>query len=188
MGFHHVAIATRDLDATHRFYTEAMGFTLAKVVAAPNPESNSGPNPEHESGTSSWSRHVFYDTGDGTMFAVWDIHDDTLGEFDPAIATGLGLPIWSNHIAFHASSLDDLGAARDRWLDNDIDVLEVDHGWCTSIYTVDPNGIMVEWCTTTREFTQDDTDEAHRLLAAAEPELETPPRPVVYKAAKVATG
>ena len=35
MGFHHVALATRDLAATHAFYTEAMGFELVKAVVAP---------------------------------------------------------------------------------------------------------------------------------------------------------
>src|SRR5215468_11723354 len=45
MGFHHVAIATRDLAATHRFYTEAMGFELAKVVAGKSPEGG-------------WAKHV----------------------------------------------------------------------------------------------------------------------------------
>src|SRR2546423_1140011 len=30
VAYHHVALATRDLDATHRFYTEVMGFELAK--------------------------------------------------------------------------------------------------------------------------------------------------------------
>jgi catechol 2,3-dioxygenase-like lactoylglutathione lyase family enzyme len=35
MGYHHVALAARDLAATHRFYTEAMGFELVKAVAAP---------------------------------------------------------------------------------------------------------------------------------------------------------
>jgi catechol 2,3-dioxygenase-like lactoylglutathione lyase family enzyme len=178
MGFHHVAVATRDLPATHRFYTEAMGFRLVKVIAAPNPEIRDGEVP--------WSRHVFYDTGNGEMFAVWDIHDSALGEFDPAIATGLGLPVWSNHIAFHAATLDDLAACRDRWLAHDIDVLEVDHGWCTSIYTLDPNGIMVEWCVSTQEFTDADTEEAHRLLAAEQPELESGKAPKVYKAAEFA--
>lgn len=175
MGFHHVAVATNDLGATHRFYTDAMGFRLVKVIAAPNPEPREGEPP--------WSRHVFYDTGNGEMFAVWDIHDSALGAFDPAIATGLGLPIWSNHIAFHASSLDDLAHCRDRWLDQGIDVLEVDHGWCTSIYTTDPNGIMVEWCVTTREFDERDTEEAERLLRAERPELETGKRPKLHRAA-----
>ena len=28
MGVHHMAFGTRDIHATHRFYTEAMGFEL----------------------------------------------------------------------------------------------------------------------------------------------------------------
>ncbi len=86
MAFHHVALATRDIDATHRFYTEVMGFTLVKAVVAPTP--NGG-----------WARHVFYDTGDG-MIAFWDLHDPKMVDFDPAISTGLGLEPWVNHIAF----------------------------------------------------------------------------------------
>jgi catechol 2,3-dioxygenase-like lactoylglutathione lyase family enzyme len=31
MGFHHLAIATKDVKATHGFYTGAMGFELVKV-------------------------------------------------------------------------------------------------------------------------------------------------------------
>ena len=50
MGFHHVAIATRDVDATHRFYSEAMGFELVKVEVGP-------------AGESGFAKHLFYDTG-----------------------------------------------------------------------------------------------------------------------------
>ena len=35
MGIHHLAFAVKDIEATHRFYTEAMGFTLAKVEVVP---------------------------------------------------------------------------------------------------------------------------------------------------------
>jgi catechol 2,3-dioxygenase-like lactoylglutathione lyase family enzyme len=35
MGFHHVALAARDLAATHRSYTEAMGFVLVKATRTP---------------------------------------------------------------------------------------------------------------------------------------------------------
>ena len=57
--------------------------------------------------------------------------------------------------------------------------MRIDHGWCTSIYADDPNGITVEFCTSTREFTDDDRAEAARLLAAAsKPELE-PDRPEI---------
>ena len=63
MPFHHVAIATNDLDATHRFYTEVMGFRLVHVEASANPEQTG------------WARHLFYDTGNGECLAVWDLHD-----------------------------------------------------------------------------------------------------------------
>ncbi len=169
MGFHHVAIATRDLDATHRFYTEGTGFELVKVVAAPTPEAG-------------WARHLFYDTGGNGMLAIWDIHDRTLEAHGTAISTGLGLPIWANHIAFHADDLAEIGARKERWLGNGIDVAEIDHGWCTSIYATDPNDIMVEFCTTTAAFTDADRAEAIALLHAPEPALETPPEPQFFRA------
>ena len=173
MGYHHLAIATRDLDATHRFYTEAMGFELVKAVAAPTPDGSGG-----------WARHLFYDTGNGEMFAIWDLHDDGIPpDFSPAISTGLGLPSWVNHIAFAAADLDDIARRRDRWLANGHDVLEINHGWCTSIYCDDPNGIAVEFCTTTATFGTADRDEADAILNATKPELEAPPDAITAYAA-----
>jgi catechol 2,3-dioxygenase-like lactoylglutathione lyase family enzyme len=171
MALHHVALATRDLTATHRFYTEAMGFTLAKVQIGPT---------ETEGG---WARHVFYDTGDG-MMAFWELHDESLGEFPTAISTDAGLPAWVNHLAFHATP-DTIGEARDRWLAHGIDVVEVDHGWCVSIYANDPNGILVEWCANTRELDDNDRREAAELLAADTPRMDPPPIITVHEAGAV---
>ena len=171
MSFHHVAIATRDLEATHDFYTGAMGFTLDRVVAAPSPEHG-------------WARHVFYDTGNGQMIAFWDLHDDpAIGDFDASISRGLGLPAWTNHLAFGADTLEDLTAQRQRWLDHGFDVAEIDHGWCTSIYTMDPNDIMVEFCCTTGATTDADRERALQMLTAERPELEVPPEAVFFSAA-----
>ena len=79
MAFHHLAIATRDLKATHAFYTEAMGFTLVKVAVG-------------KAGERGFAKHLFYDTGNGEMIAFWDLHDPDLGDdWSPAIATGLGM-------------------------------------------------------------------------------------------------
>jgi len=165
MGFHHVAIATRDLGATHQFYSEAMGFQLVRVEAMPAgmPESDD------------WARHLFYDTGNGEMLAVWDIHDDMLGDYRTEISTGLGLPPWANHIAFGAEDLDDLKLRLERWLDYGLECVRIDHGWCTSIYADDPSGITVEFCTSTREMTGEDRAQAATLLAAEKPPLGTPP-------------
>jgi catechol 2,3-dioxygenase-like lactoylglutathione lyase family enzyme len=156
MAFHHVAIAATDLAATHRFYTEATGFELVKVDVIPYLETG-------------WARHLFYDTGNGEMLAIWDLHHDDAPPFETAISTGLGLPNFVNHIAFAAPTLADLDTCKDRWLAHGHDVVRIDHGWCTSIYADDPNGIMVEFCCSTRVLGADDRREAQELVAAAAP-------------------
>jgi catechol 2,3-dioxygenase-like lactoylglutathione lyase family enzyme len=175
MGFHHIAIATNDLEATHRFYRDAMGFELVKAEVAPTPEGG-------------WARHLFYDTGDGTCLAIWDIHDDPAvpHDFDPSISRGLGLPTWTNHLAFDAPDLAALDAAQERWLAHGHDVLRIDHGWCTSIYIDDPNGIAVEFCCTTEPFTAADRREADEVREATTPGFtREPPVPVVIEAQRV---
>ena len=172
MGFHHLAIATHDLDATHRFYTEAMGFTLVHVDTIPFLQDG-------------WARHLFYDTGDGEMFAIWDLHHDELADFDPAISTGLGLPNFVNHIAFD-STLDDLEVRKERWLAHGHDVVRIDHGWCTSIYADDPNGIMVEFCATTQAFTEGDRQAAEQQLAATARPISKADPPIEFYEARSA--
>lgn len=171
MAFHHLAIATRDVKATHAFYTCAMGFELARVEVA-------------RVGTRGFAKHLFYDCGDGEMIAFWDFHDAGLrDDWSPAISDALGLPHWANHVAFAASDLADLEARRERWLENGCDVMQIDHGWCTSIYTNDPNGIMVEFCTTTRALASADREEALRLLDAQSPPVGEPPPSRTFRAA-----
>ena len=138
MAFHHLALATRDLDATHAFYTEAMGFTLVKTVVAPT-DSDGG-----------WAKHVFYDTG-----ATGSSPSGTCTTTPSATSTrpsppALGLPMWVNHIAFHADARRARGVASSAGSTPATTCMEVDHGFCVSIYTVDPNGILVEWCADTR--------------------------------------
>ena len=163
MGFHHIAIATRDIKASHEFYTGPMGFTLTKVQVGP-------------AGERGFAKHVFYDTGNGEMFALWDFHDPDLApDWNPAISTALGLPVWANHIAFTARDLADIARHRERWVAHGLNGMEIDHGWCTSIYTKDPNGILVEFCTSTRELGAADRDEALRRLADPNPELDVEP-------------
>jgi catechol 2,3-dioxygenase-like lactoylglutathione lyase family enzyme len=163
MPFHHVALATKDLAATHRFYTQAMGFELVKVIAAPTPDGG-------------WARHVFYQTGTTPgqgMIAFWELHVQAIGDgFPTDLNRSLGLPSWVNHIAFEASTIEDLNARRDRWQRHGLTVVEVNHEWCRSIYASDPNGITVEFCCTTRAFTLAELEWASANIANAAPELE----------------
>lgn len=160
MGVSHIAIAVKDIQATHRFYTDAMGFELLKTEIVPKEDG--------------FARHVFYSTGSATdqMIAFWDLSNDpTVGEFKTDVSRDLGLEVLTNHLAFSADDVDDLAKRKQRWLDHGLTVLEIDHGWIASIYTEDPDGIAVEFATLTRPFTEAEAADALDLLNA-----ENPPR------------
>ena len=161
MGIHHLAFASRDTVATHEFYTELMGFKLAKVVVGPTPEGG-------------WARHFFFSTGEPTaqMIAFWELHIPNIEAPKTSISTDLGLPDWVNHLAFTAHDRSELDAARVRWTNAGHEVVELDHGFCRSIYTHDPNGILVEWCMDQRVLDETDAARAQELLWAERPEYE----------------
>ena len=56
-----------------------------------------------------------------------------------------------------------------------MDVFEIDHNWCHSIYTRDPNNNPVEFCLTTGAFTE--TDRQRALDALSETEFAPSPAP-----------
>lgn len=172
MGIHHIAFATKDATATHEFYTEVMGFRLVKVAAGATPGGG-------------WSKHFFFDTGGGGEIAFWDIRDESIGGgYKTDLSTSLGLPPWVNHLAFDAPSVEALDEIRDRWLSLGMVVPEVDHDFCRSIYTSDPNGIMVEFCVTLRPYTAEEQAEAESLLLNPQPLLEGEPRVTLHKPPK----
>lgn len=157
MGFHHVALATPDIEATHRFYSDAMGFDLVKAVLAPTPEGG-------------WAKHVFYDTGGGGMIAFWDLHVEALPPVQGAMSRAVGLPEWVNHLAFDAPTDGDYDTALHRWQALGLDVFEIDHEFCRSIYTLDPAGTLVEWCQDLRPLTADERERAQRVILEPEPD------------------
>ena len=161
MSVHHVAITPKDFQASHRFYTEAMGFP---VIAAVKRQAMGG-------ASAGWTKHVFYDAGDGDWLALWDLH---LTDLDPdswkaPISTGLGLPWWINHLAFGVEDLDALEDRKQKWLAYGLKVSEVDHDFIRSIYTRDPDGNLVEFTTNTRALNEADLQEAMEILANDDP-------------------
>ena len=165
MGISHIALAVKDLEATHRFYTDVMGFDLVKVEIAAMRGGK--------------ARHAFYSTGspDDQMIAFWDLRD--VPGFDEGyktdISRDLGLDPFTNHLAFQANSLDDLAAKRDRLQDAGLPVVEIDHGWIQSVYAEDPDGNVVEFAIVTEGFTDADAAEALDLLTADDPPMSPPP-------------
>ena len=150
-SLHHIALACKDPVETHRFYHDVLGLPLAHA------ESQAGPKGERVT-------HFFYDLGDGSLLAFFDLHGAGEPEgFDPAISTGLGLPIWVNHFAMRRD-IAELPAIKERMSGLGIEpTMEADHGWCTSIYYTDPNGILIEFCADTPGIEADEA-EAERVL------------------------
>jgi catechol 2,3-dioxygenase-like lactoylglutathione lyase family enzyme len=154
-GFHHVAYACRDIEATTEFY-EALGFPLVHT--------------EVSGVADHFLRHVFFDTGDGSCIAFFDVHG--VGEqpdWRSDISTGNGLPVWVNHVAFTADAarqeqvrtrMNELGIAP---------LMELDHDWCHSLYYQDPNGIMVEFCRDTPGFVADPAKARSLITALPQP-------------------
>lgn len=170
MAYHHLAFATRDMQATHVFYSEAMGFELVKVEIARTPKKG-------------WAKHFFYETGGGELVAFWELHDETMPQdFETGLSRAAGLPEWVNHVAFHATDLADIEKHKQRWLEHGYPVLEIDHAWCYSIYTTDPGGTLVEFCTTTGTFTKEDAALAHRALTSDDLEFAAEPHVQFHKA------
>ena len=161
---HHIALATKNIRKSHHFYTEAMGFRLVKAVKRLAPGGG-------------WTKHLFYDMGDGSLFALWDLRGLEGVAIEPekwrsAMSAGLGLPGWVNHIAFQASGPDDYVRHRQLWLDHGYHVSEVDHEFIRSIYTFDPDGTMVEWTYALRPLSESDRAEALELFADDKPATE----------------
>jgi glyoxylase I family protein len=82
-----------------------------------------------------------------------------------AISEGNGLPIWVNHVAFKADQARQDEVLARMAADGIEPLMDIDHGWCHSLYFVDPNGIMVELCRDTPGI-EPDPERAKQLLRA----------------------
>lgn len=169
MSYHHLALATRDIAAIHDFYEGVMGFELVKVEVA-------------KVMAGGWAKHFFYRMGDddSCFIAFWEMHDVPGGEtFETSLSKAAGLPDEMNHIAFAVKSEAELDVRRAAWSAAGLSVMEVDHNWCRSIYTKDPNDNLVEFCLTTGSFTGE--DRARAMAALQETEARYTPKPASMK-------
>ena len=146
LGFSHLGLATRDMEATLDFYQNTLGFRAVRCDILKVAEGGE-------------IQHVFFDTGGGQMIAFMGPREveGIPADYDAGINAGLGLPDGMIHFAFEAGSPEALAAKRAELLEKGVRVTGiVDHEWCRSIYFKDPNGIDLEYCCVTRELGDDD--------------------------------
>lgn len=161
-GFSHVALTTLDLAKTKRFYEEVLGF---KAVVQDQIRVEEGGIIDH----------VFFDVGRDQLVAFMAPRQvaDVPRTYDTGINKGLGVPASFYHVAFEAGSLTNLQEKRDALRAKGVDVTEVsDHGWSSSIYFRDPNGVTLEYCCITRDLREEDASGREFTLPRAALELD----------------
>jgi catechol 2,3-dioxygenase-like lactoylglutathione lyase family enzyme len=170
-GINHLALVCHDMAETVAFYTEALDMPLVKTVALPD-----------------GGQHFFFDCGGGALLAFFWWPDAPAAA--PGVASVKAFPdepksaVGSmNHVAFHLDE-DELEASIARLKVAGVKVsvpVVVNHDdsaagvaremhagvWVRSVYFRDPNGIMLEFAATLRDFRPDDV--AHTPAKAAQP-------------------
>ncbi|MEJ2089582.1 MAG: VOC family protein [Gammaproteobacteria bacterium] len=147
LGFNHIDLGTKDMEATRVFYEEVLGFPLVRADLV-------------ELEDKGCMKHYFFDIGKGQLLGFMS-GEDVEGwprDFDSGINKGLGLMPGVYHFAFDSDSLEGLESTKARLEAHGVKVRgPVDHeGWSKSIYFQDPNGLQLECCHITRAFSSDD--------------------------------
>lgn len=130
-GLHHIAYKCGDVEATRRFYEDVLGMPLTLTVTNTRVPTTGGEPVTYF--------HFFFELGDGSSIAFFDLADD-----EPPLPSP-NTPPWVNHLALRLDSLEDLRAWRERLVAAGVDVTEeLDHDFVHSIYFFDPNGVRLE--------------------------------------------
>ena len=128
---HHTAYVTKDLEATRRFYEEVIGLPLVATWC----------EKDELFGKERTYCHCFFGLGDGGALAFFQFADpDDQKEFGPEIPFS---PF--HHIALNVDEETQAELER-RIKDAGLEATyTLEHGYCRSVYVVDPDGMIVEF-------------------------------------------
>ena len=164
---HHVAYRCRDAQRTVDFYTKVVGLKYAAAIMPPEntrlswPLNEPGKPPRKVVDNESDSIHIFFELGDGSYLAFFDVAGAPEDEPERT-------PWWVKHIAFETQTMEKLHAAKQRLEAHGVQVLgPKDHDFCQSIYFMDPDGHRLEITVRTEK-----ADSWQRLEADAPANLE----------------
>lgn len=152
---HHTAYVTKDLEATRAFYEDLVGLPLVATWS----------EADELFGAVRVYCHCFFGMPDGSALAFFQFADPKdQAEFDPELT-----PSPFRHIALSVST-ETQGEIEGRlkaagWKPEGTYVLE--HGYCRSLYTEDPNGMLLEFTADTEgadQISKDRRNDAHETL------------------------
>lgn len=128
---HHTAFVTQDQEATRQFYEGVLGFPLVATWC----------EKETLVGKERTYCHTFFEIGDGGALAFFQFADpEDAKELAPKPTSPM------HHVAFQVD--EDTYVNIKQRLARGADLpsaREVNHGYCLSLYIVDPNGMRLEF-------------------------------------------
>jgi glyoxylase I family protein len=121
---HHHAFVVADQERTRAFYEDIIGLPLVETWC--------------ESGDDGDYCHTFFELEDGGCLAFFQFAD-------PAVQAANSTPSKSvyDHVALHASG-EVQSAIATRAEEAGMFTVCIDHGYCSSLYLPDPDGLLVE--------------------------------------------
>ena len=129
---HHNAYVTRDLEATRHFYEDLLGLPLVATWC----------ESDHLFGSERVYCHCFFGLADDSALAFFQFAKPADQElFGPKMP-----PSPFHHIALNCDA-DTQRQARERLEDagyKEPAMFVLEHGYCTSLYATDPNGMIIE--------------------------------------------
>jgi catechol 2,3-dioxygenase-like lactoylglutathione lyase family enzyme len=132
LGIHHSAYLCRDAAETRDFYCDVLGMRMRAALAI-----------EKRPGTDIDMRylHLFFEMEDGNYIAFFDLPDSVKPDY---FRQKDGMQDY--HFAFELDSLAAQESFKERLEARGIPVRgPIDHGFITSIYFHDPNGLQLEF-------------------------------------------
>lgn len=142
-GVNHLALVTKDMNETVKFYTDVLGLDLVATIVAPKIV-----NTEYNWGNADNARHYFFDMGGGNLLAFFEF---------PHVPENYARQGQMHHLSFTLDSLESLEAMQARLREHDVSVSHVvDHDFVKSIYFKDNNGIQLEFSAYVRAIAEKD--------------------------------
>jgi catechol 2,3-dioxygenase-like lactoylglutathione lyase family enzyme len=130
---HHNAYVSKDLEATRAFYEGVIGLPLSATWC----------ETDHLFGKDRTYCHVFFDLADGSSLAFFQFADPAdQAEFDPQLT-----PSPFRHLALNVDkeTQAEIEARIAKAGIQPPNTYTLEHGYCRSVYVVDPNGLIVEF-------------------------------------------